>query len=60
MVRSWPCFANSGHKAYYVGMLLDELGCDEVTMETTIGRIPATNIVRFKPTDEIRKALALP
>jgi hypothetical protein len=51
-------FANAKEKATLIAQLLTDLGCHRVSLETTFGYIPATNTVRFAPTNEVREWLA--
>lgn len=50
-------FANAKDKATLIAQLLTSLGCSRVSLESTFGYIPATNTVRFSPTDEVRQWL---
>jgi len=51
-------FANSKEKATLIAQLLTNLGCRNVSLETTFGAIPSANTVRFAPTDEVHECLA--
>jgi hypothetical protein len=51
-------FANSQQKAALISNLLSDLGARHVTVESTVGVIPQTNMVHFTPTPLIAQWLA--
>lgn len=48
-------FANAKEKATLVAQLLTDLGCRGVSLESTFGYIPQSNVVHFTPTDDVRE-----
>jgi hypothetical protein len=50
-------FANSSEKSRLIGSLLTALGARDVRLDVTSGFIPATTIVRFDPSEDLRLRL---
>ena len=48
---------NAEHKAELIGGLLTSLGCSDVWVRSTAGRIPRTTLVSFAPTAEVTQWL---
>jgi hypothetical protein len=48
--------ANRG-KAELVAQLLDHLGCERISIESTVGYVPGGNFVHFQPTAEVSEWL---
>ena len=52
-------FANAAGKVKLVAELLSYLGCQNVRLESDMGFIPQTNVLKFEPTAEVRERLEM-